>query len=280
MDAGKVLLYLLTLLTIPFVTQAQKGVGTYLGDESAFYASTKQVNQFFRRFNSEEDEEGNRIYADSKKYHSPRLRKKYIEILFDNETSSLDKALKEIFIQEVTDASNPIYLDFHGGEWFAEVHTRFKYRGKESPAVLFMKLQEEPVGSKWVIDRVYFEPFNKLFKEKTNKEGKFLHPLSHELDFMNLNKIFERREEIELYTGNDYSPDHLSLMLMEVKKGNLSFVTIKNVKFHFFQIDNWYFELSEFNRKGYNTGWLISNLAKLDQEQKESYKKYIFFEND
>lgn len=280
MDAGKVLLFLLTLLTLPFFANGQQGVGTYLGDESAFYASTKQVNQFFRRFNSEEDEEGNRIYADSKKYHSPRLRKKYIEILFDNETSSLDKALKEIFIEEVTDAANPIYLDFHGGEWFAEVHTRFVYKGKDSPAILFMQLQEEPVGSKWVIDRVYFEPFNKLFKEKTNKEGKFLHPLSHELDFMNLNKIFERRDEIELYTGKHYKPDHLSLMLMEVKRGNLSFVTIKNVKFHFFQIDNWYFELSEFNRKGYNTGWLISNLAKLDQKQKESYKKYIFFEND
>ena len=280
MNAGKKLLYLLVFMVTPFFVYGQKGVGTYLGDESAFYASTKQVNQFFRRFNSEEDEEGNRIYEDSKKYHSPRLRRKYIEILFDNETSSLDKALKEIFIEEVTDNVKPIFLKFHGGEWFAEVHTRFSYKSKESPAILFMKLQEEPVGSKWVIDRIYFEPFNKIFKEKTDKEGKFLHPLSHELDFMNLNRIFEKRDEVELYTSREYKPDHLSLFLLEVKRGNLSFVTIKNVKFHFFQIDNWYFELSEFNRKGYNTGWLISNLAKLDKEQKESYKKFIFFEND
>ena len=280
MDAEKVLLYLLTLLAFPLWAHGQKGVGTYMGDESAFYASTKQVNQFFRRFNSEEDEEGNRIYADSKKYHNPKLRKKFIEILFDNETSTLDKALKNIFIQEVTDVAKPIYLEFHGGDWFAEVHTKFKFHGKESAAILFMKLQQEPVGSKWVIDKVYFEPFNKLFKEKTDKEGKFLHPLSHELDFMNLNKIFQQKDEIELYTAKDRKPDHLTLMLMEVKRGNLSFVTIKNVKFHFFQIDNWYFELSEFNRKGYNTGWLISNLAKLNEEQKESYKKYIFFENE
>lgn len=280
MNAGKKLLYLLGFMVTPFFVYGQKGVGNYLGDESALYASTKQVNQFFRRFNSEEDEEGNRIYQDSKKFHSPRLRRKYIEILFDNETSSLDKALKEIFIEEVTDNVKPIFLEFHGGEWFAEVHTRFSYKGQESPAILFMKLQEEPVGSKWVIDRIYFEPFNKIFKEKTDKEGKFLHPLSHELDFMNLNRIFEKRDEVELYTSREYKPDHLSLFLLEVKRGNLSFVTIKNVKFHFFQIDNWYFELSEFNRKGYNTGWLISNLAKLDKEQKESYKKFIFFEND
>ncbi|MDN5213573.1 hypothetical protein QQ020_15990 [Fulvivirgaceae bacterium BMA12] len=280
MHLTKLLIYALIVTALPFTVNGQKGVGTYLGDESAFYASTKQVNQFFRRFNSEEDEEGNRIYNDSKKYHSPRLRRKYIEILFDNETSSLDKALKEIFIKDVTDATAPIFLEFHGGEWFAEVHTRFNFYGKESAAILFMKLQEEPVGSKWVIDKVYFEPFNELFKKKSDKDGKFLHPLSHELDFMNLNKIFEKKEDVELYTSREHKPDHLSLFLLELKKGNLSFVTIKNVKFHFFQIDNWYFELSEFNRKGYNTGWLISNLAKLDGEQKESYKKFIFFEND
>ena len=31
-----------------------------LGDESALYAQTKQVNQFFRRFNGEEDYKGER----------------------------------------------------------------------------------------------------------------------------------------------------------------------------------------------------------------------------
>ncbi len=256
------------------------GVGNYIGDESAFYASTKQINQFFRRFNSEEDEEGNRIYKDSKKFRNPKLRKQFLEILFDNETSELDEALRAIFIDEVTNNEEPVYLNFHGGEWFSEVHTTFKYHGKESNCILYMRLQEENVGSKWVIDRVYFNPFDQFFKRDAPVEdGKFLHPLSHELDFMNLNKIFQQPREVSLYTSRDFKPNHLTMMLMEVERGNMTFVSIKNVKFHFFQIDNWYFELSEFNRSGYNTGWLISNLSKLTEEQKNSYKKFIYFEN-
>ncbi len=272
-------IFFLTFL-VALSTQAQKGVGTYVGDETAFYASTKQVNQFFRRFNSEEDIEGNRIYQGAKKYRNPKQRKQFIEILFDNETSSLDKALKDIFIADVTEDDSPVFLDFHGGEWFSEVKTRFKYNGKESNATLFMKLQEEKVGSKWVIEKVYFEPFNKYFKPKSSENKQFLHPLSHELDFMNLNKIFNKPEDVVLYTERNYKPDHMTLFLLEMKRGNLSFVTIKNVKFHFFQIDNWYFELSEFNRQGNNTGWLISNLSKLDEKQKDSYKKYLYFENE
>lgn len=274
------LAFIITVLVIPFASEAQKGVGTYLGDESELYASTKQVNQFFRRFNSEEDIEGNRIYKGSKKFRNPKQRKKFIEILFDNETSSLDKALKSIFITDVTDNTSPVFLDFHGGEWFSEVRTKFKYKGKESSVILFMKLQEEKIGSKWVIDKVYFEPFTELLNTPGDENSKFLHPLSHELDFMNLNKIFSKSDEVALFTRKDFKPDHLTLFLLEMKKGNLSFITIKNVKFHFFQIDNWYFELSEFNRKGYNTGWLISNLSKLDADQKESFKKYIYFENE
>jgi hypothetical protein len=48
------------------------------------------------------------------------------------------------------------------------------------------------------------------------------------------------------------------------------------VKFHFFQIEGWYFELADFNRAGYNTGWLISDLVKLNSPaDKEVLKKYL-----
>ena len=52
-------------------------------DESKLYAETKQVNQFFRRFNGEEDEKGERYYPKDKQYRSEKLRRKYIGMLFD-----------------------------------------------------------------------------------------------------------------------------------------------------------------------------------------------------
>jgi hypothetical protein len=54
--------------------------------------------------------------------------------------------------------------------------------------------------------------------------------------------------------------------------------TIKHVRFHFFQVKDWYFELSEFNRPGYNSGWLISNLTRIPEDQKKMLLKYIYYE--
>ena len=50
---------LILLVNLPFMLPAQivQGDGS-TRDESELYASTKQVNQFFRRFNGEEDQKG------------------------------------------------------------------------------------------------------------------------------------------------------------------------------------------------------------------------------
>lgn len=121
-----------------------------------------------------------------------------------------------------------------------------------------------------------FEPY---FKRDTTKVGKFLHPLSHELDFMNLRKAFNNKDSVSQFTVKRFVPDHLSVFLYEIKKGNLKFSTVEEVKFHFFQINGWYFELSEFNRPGYNTGWLISNLVKVNNEAEQNLlRKYLYYE--
>jgi hypothetical protein len=65
---------------------------------------------------------------------------------------------------------------------------------------------------------------------------------------MNLRKAFSNPDSVSQYTLKKFVPDHLSVFLYEVKKGNLKFKTVQEVKFHFFQIDGWYFELSQFNR--------------------------------
>jgi hypothetical protein len=43
-------------------------------------------------------------------------------------------------------------------------------------------------------------------------------------------------------------------------------------------VDGWYFELSDFNRKGYNTGWLVSSLMKINKKEKDVLMKYIYHE--
>jgi hypothetical protein len=253
----------------------------YLGDESALYAQTKQVNQFFRRFNGEEDFKGERYYPEDKEYRSPSLRKTYLGNLFNNENPYITNDLKEEFLGTVLNQKKPLFLDFHGGDWFAEVTTKFFFRGVERYLTLFLELEKDTVGSKWVITNVYFEPFSRLFADQDslrNNGQKFLHPMSHELDFMNLVRAFKDTESLEHYIAWKYKPDYLTLFIYEFKLGNLKFNTITQVKFHFFQVDGWYFEIADHNRQGYNTGWLISTLMKLTARDKDILMKYIYHE--
>ncbi|NTV83754.1 MAG: hypothetical protein HGA23_05570 [Bacteroidales bacterium] len=268
------------LLLIPMIGWSQD-IGNFVEDESDLYASTKQVNQFFRRFNGEENIQGERLYPEDKDYRDPELRKKYMGNLFNHENGFLDAGLKTEFINYILDNKDPVYLEFLGGDWFAEVTTTFTYQGNERFLTLFLQLEKDTVGSKWVINQVYFEPFAAVFanQDSLRKAGqKFLHPMSHELDFMNLVRSFESKSSLEHYLAWKYKPDYLTLFVYEFKKGNLAFKTINKVKFHFFQVDGWYFELSDFNRKGYNTGWLISALSKISKDEKDLLLKYIYHE--
>lgn len=255
-----------------------QSIGSYLGDEAILMAQTKQVNQFFHRFNCEESPDGKRYYPGDSLFRAPDLRNRYISVLFDDQNANITDQVRLDFISEVNGQENQVFLDFHGGEWFAEVTTKFIYKGNEMPLTLFLRLQEEEVGSKWVITNVYFEPFSKLFFNSEQNGMKFLHPMSHELDFMNLIHVFKDKNEIELYTSREYHPDFLTLFIYEVKNGNLTFKTVQQVKFHFFQIPGWYFELADFNRRSANSGWLIANLLKINAEEKELMLKFIYHE--
>ncbi len=270
-------LLFLFLIIVSHSLQAQ--LVDEMDDESKLYAQNKQVNQFFRRFNGEENEKGERYYPKDRQYRSEKLRRKYIGILFDASNAGISQDLKVQFAKDVLDKDSPGILNFHGGNWFSEVHTTFIMNGKEVPVTLFMELEKHHQGTRWVIGKVYADAFKSYFDRDTVKVGKFLHPLSHELDFMNLRKAFSNPDSVNQFAVKKFVPDYLSLFLYEVKKGNLKFKTVNEVKFHFFQIDGWYFEVSQFNRSGYNTGWLISNLVKVKNEsEKNLLRKYVYYE--
>jgi len=259
--------------------QSLGGPGT-IKDDGRLASSTKQLNQFFRRFNAEESPNGEtRYYPEDSLYHNVPLRQGFIQILFDNQTSSISKELKAQFINTVLSSSYPQYLNFHREGWYSEVQAKFFYKGKREPVTIILKLQPERLGYEWVFDAVSFEPFKKLFNKPVGGEKDFLHPLSHELGFMNLRRAFQDSKAPEAFTKTDYNPDYLTLFLYEMKLGNLRFETVSDVKFHFFQIEGWYFEVNQFNRPGFNTGWLISNLVKLGPGDKETIQKYIYDQN-
>lgn len=245
--------------------------------EDQLRASTKQINQFFRRFNGEEDEHGKRYYSSDKKYRDASLRKKYMPILFDTQTSQIDPNRSKAFIKRITDKRNPVFLDFHKDHWFAEVSTLFRYKGRQISGTLYMRLQPQGQGYEWIIDDVAFSQFSRWFDKDTTDSKQFIHPMSHELGFMTLRKALKDNKHTEQFTGRKYQPDFLTLFLYEMNQGNLEFISANSVNFHFFAVDGYYFSLSNFNRQGYNSGWLISDLVTLaNEDQKQQMLDYIY----
>lgn len=272
----KVLLTFLVALSI----HVQAQLIDEMKDESKLYAETKQINQFFRRFNGDEDEKGERYYSTDKQYRDLKLRKKYLEILFDRSNTGISNDLKVQFVKDVLEKKEPVILEFHSPNWFAEVQAIFTVNGKDQPVTLFMELEKHHQGKRWIIYKVHADMYDASFKRDTVAVGKFLHPMSHELDFMNLRKTFLNKDSVTQYVSKKFTPDHLSVFLYETRKGNTKYKSVELVKFHFFQIPGWYFELAEFNRPGYNTGWLISNLVKLSKPGDEAtLRRYVHHEN-
>ena len=220
-----------------------------------------------------------RFYIGDSLFQNSNLRKGFISILFDNQTSQVSTDLKNQFINQVISREYPHYLLFHRPGWYAEVEAVFSHKGTRENATLIMKIQPQGLGYEWIIDHVIFEPFKNIFNKPSGNGKDFLHPLSHELGFMNLRRAFQDSNTPEAFTSSSYKPDYLSIFLYELKQNNIRFETIVDVKFHFFQIGGWYFEVNQFNRPGFNTGWLISNLVRLGPGDKENLLKYIYDQN-
>jgi len=259
------------LILLPFAGVTQSSINSFTGDESVFYGQTKQVNQFFLRFNGEEDVQGKRYYPGDPLYRDVKARKRYLNMLFDNSSPVISADAKFVFIDDALNKKNPALLDFYSKGWYAEVAATFLYKKEKVNLILYLKIEKQRDGYKWVISNVYFDKFNSWFihlNDTTNLKY-FIHPMSHELDFMNLHKAFKEPENLDFYFEKGYTPDMTALFVMEMKNGNLVFSAVNNVKFHVFQIPNWYFEISYFNRNNVNSGWLISNLMRVTEKEKK-----------
>ena len=270
---GKIALLIVSLFWAS-ASMAQS-IGNFKMDETELYAMTKQMGQFMRRFNYEEDQFGFKLNPKDPKYRNNEMRRQSLPILFDQEKYGTQTDLQRYFIEDVT-KGDFTYMSFLGGRWYSEVSTTFRYNGRDVSILLFLAVEKDGEGSKWVLTNVYFPEFNKLFPngEIAEKEKHFLHPMSHELDFMNIYKAFQNPEVIEYYASKEYQPDYLSLFFYEVKNGNLVFQHVDGLKFHVFQIKDWYFEVSWFDRKGFNSGWLMSNVIYLPEKEKTNLIKF------
>lgn len=269
-------LFLFGLLAFSLMAQGQiVSEGIDPEKENILKARTKQVTQFIRRFNSEESPDGKKLATTDPQYRNRELRLQYLPYLFDKQSDDIKRSTRKQFIRDVAEDGSPQWLDFHNPQWFAEVNARFTRYGETQEVILFLRLEPENLGYKWAIETVYLADYSKAFQTTDTTENAFLHPMSHEVDFMNLKKAFEQPEHVTQLATKEYTTDFRSIFFYELKQGQLQFDYIRQVKFHFLQVDNWYFELSKVEREGRNAGWLITQLMEVPESQKASLVQLI-----
>jgi hypothetical protein len=257
MRRGRFLPLLMFLCCLPFYTAEGQGFGIDPNREIQLQASTKQVNQFFRRFNAEEGPDGQRWYPENPDYRSVAIRRKYIPLMVDK-AARIPDSLVRSFTQDATNGGH--FLSLHGGDFLAEVHAVFAWEGKLDTLKLFLSLQEESVGSKWVI--ISAHGISNLAKGQKDTGQVFLHPLSHEIEFMNLFRAFQDADNMHSYVKEDFEPDGLSVLWYEIQRKRVVFKSVIGVLFHCRQIEGWYFTLEQKLRPELNSGWLITHLQR------------------
>ena len=134
-------------------------------DEKMLQARVKQLDEFFARFNYEEDVRNVKIIDRS----DTIMRKKYIFSLFNED---LFKISNDSLVKLVNQFASYVVkydfkLRFTDEQWFAEANCKVKYKGQEKKLQLVLKPEKiKGFEYKWVIvsahaDFLNMEPLNK-----------------------------------------------------------------------------------------------------------------------
>jgi len=244
-------------------------------DEYNFAFQVKQVDEFIERFNGDTS---TLLYEyRSKKFPDETMdRELMIRTLFDNQRPKWDMKLVHSFVEEIVDEKKPLYLSFYDEDWYALLDCNVSYKGKNERAFITLQVQkEEDYSSKWVIRGVMAD-FLKLPGNESDQV--FLNPVSHGTDFMNLGQLFKAdKRHIKSYLYRNFHPGGLALFIHELIDGNIDFGQINSISYHFLQLDGWAFTLRKIYRDSPNSGWLISDLQRLDRKNKDAYRRKILY---
>lgn len=267
MNKNTFLLQFLILCLSWMYTYGQPGQ-IAVSDELSFALEVKQLDEFIERFNYEE----NTLVLQYIRTNFPNQipdRQALIKTLFNHNKSDWNETEVLEFIKTTADTCHSRYLNFFGEDWFAELDCSVLYHGEVQPATLIMQIQLEPDrSSKWIIRGVKAS-FLELPQQED--ESRSINPISHGTDFMSLGKALSDVQNIRNYVNKDFEADQMTLFLMGLMDGSITFRQVNTINYHFLQIDGWGFRLERFLRNNGNSGWLINELVKLGENGKYAY---------
>lgn len=264
-------LLFLTIFSSLLICQAQPTSTFTLEEKLNFALEVKQIDEFIERFNFQENTLLLQYVEEN--YPGKMLdRVSLLQSLFD-EGRDWDNAARTAFVKQVTNPLRPTVIDFMEDDWFAAVQCSVTFKGKVETPTLILQIQQGPdFSSKWIIRSVKAEFFQ--FPSKSTPEH-FLNPISHSTDFMGLRRVMDNKAHLPDYAFSDFEPDLLSLFMYELMNGNIEFLQVNSITYHFLQVNGWIFQVQKHLRNSRNSGWLIDQLLPADDFTKVTYRRDV-----
>lgn len=234
-----------------------EGISTYESTGDDFLCQVKSVDEFIKRFNGEEFTPRADVSQNS--------RKENLLSLFDNQILS-DSLSHPNTEQDILNfigliIRDSLTINLTDSDMWAIVPATAQYKNSRISFQLILQSQPYKEGMiRWCIIGV-----DGLPKTIVSTEEYFcaISPVEHELHFMGLEDIFNHNgTDIMRYRGKDVRIDPLTVLLTLVSTGLIHDVSIPlgGTTFICTEIHGYKFSIMEINRKGTNSGWLITDL--------------------
>ncbi|HWK04198.1 MAG TPA: hypothetical protein VNS58_11235 [Puia sp.] len=251
--------------------------------ERHFVYEVKQIDEFFERFN---DDPNSFIRKEYDSYHRQfnLTREQLVRSLFNYETHSWDSTQLDEFVGTVINVNKPLLLDFYRQGWFAEANCKFEYNATVIEIPIILRIEADASKrSKWMIAAVKHNSMRQEVQvtvaADTMKKSKFINPASHASGFIELARAFEDRAHLSDYFEDGFFKRANSIGFYHaLQKNQIRFIAVKDIKYHYLQIDQWIFTVENFQRKALNSGWLINHLKSATESDKQLYIKNLLEE--
>jgi hypothetical protein len=248
--------------------------------EKHFAYEVKEMDEFFERFNDEPGSFIRSLYkARHVKFDIPRQR--LIRSLFNYDNMSKDSVLINAFVSNVVNKKKPIYLNYYGDDWYAELTCKFIYNDVSIliPVILKIELAENN-GSKWMIVAVGSSALKSKIVVTEMAPGKvktkIISPTSNGTNFVSLKRAFDDKENLSDYFEGTYlKRSHMLEFYNAVLSRDIEFQNVIKIKYHFLLADRWLFTVEQFVREELNSGWLINHMEKVSSVEMDKYRNKL-----
>jgi len=230
--------------------------------DTSYVYRVKLIQQFVGRFNHTESFEGINLGL----FENNSERKRYLASLFLKElVDSADREMLHTFVNDVVNRN--ITISQLDTSWYAVLNCEASYQGQKTNVLLTLQIQVNPdMSVQWMIVGA---KANHLQSSKDTAKS-YLLGNAHEMNFMRLFiHLQDDQKNIKQFVKCAKGDDALTIVKWLIYTGELKVHRASEVSFYFLQVPGWVFSVKEFNRKGFNSGWLIYHLEEADKIKKE-----------